>query len=89
MRTKEANHLKDKMDSLSFNSSKVNLVESTVPTNKDRFKDEGQKNQKTSYPKRKNKFSIKIEKPKELCYVWGKPGHKVYQCPLRKGQSRT
>jgi len=38
MRTEEANRLKDKMSSLSLNSVNPNLVESAVPTNKDRFK---------------------------------------------------
>jgi len=36
MRNEEANRLKDKLESLSLNSSKVNLVESFVPVNRDR-----------------------------------------------------
>jgi len=38
MRTEEANRLKDKMDFLSLYSSKANLVESVMPTNRDGFK---------------------------------------------------
>ncbi|KAK4737007.1 hypothetical protein R3W88_000704 [Solanum pinnatisectum] len=38
MRTEEANRLKDKMEELSLNSSKVNLVESSGTVVKDRFK---------------------------------------------------
>ena len=78
MRKEKANHLKDNMDSLSLNSSKANLIESTVPTNSDMFKGKSKKNQKLSYPKWQNKFSNKIQKPKRLCYVCSK-------CPLRNG----
>ena len=38
MRTEEVNRLKDKMSSLYLNSSKANLVESSVPLNRERFK---------------------------------------------------
>ena len=38
MRTEEANHLKDKMEELSLNSSKANLVESSITVVKDRLK---------------------------------------------------
>jgi len=38
MRIEEANRLKDKLESLSLNSSKANLIESSVASNKDRFK---------------------------------------------------
>ena len=41
MRTEETNRLKDKMSSLSLNFVNFNLVESTVPMNKDRFKGKG------------------------------------------------
>jgi len=44
MRTEKANHLKDKMDSLSLNFPKANPVEFVVPINKDRFKGKGNKN---------------------------------------------
>jgi len=44
MRTREANRLKDKIDSLSLNSSKANLVEYAMPTNRDNFKGKGKKN---------------------------------------------
>ena len=49
LRTEDANCLKDKMYSLSLNSSKSNLVESIVPINRDRFK--GKKNQKPNFTK--------------------------------------
>jgi len=51
IRTKEDNRLKDKMEALSLNYSKANLVKSTIPTNRDKFKGKGKKNQKSSYPK--------------------------------------
>ena len=38
MRTEKANRLKDKMDSLSLNSSKANLVQSATPVYRDKFK---------------------------------------------------
>jgi len=34
MRNEEVNRLKDKLESLSLNSSQVNLVESSVPVNR-------------------------------------------------------
>jgi len=46
MRTKEANRLKDKMVSLSVNSSKANLVEFAVPANKDSLKGKNKKDQR-------------------------------------------
>ena len=55
------------MDSLPLNYSKANLVESTVPTNRDMFKGKGKKSQKPNYAKQQNKFNNKIQKPKELC----------------------
>lgn len=51
LRTEEANRLKDKMNSLSLNSSYVNLIESVVPTNRDKYKGKHKKNQKSSYAK--------------------------------------
>ena len=42
-RTKEAHRLKDKMSSLSLNSVSFNLVESTMPTNRDMLKGKGKK----------------------------------------------
>ena len=42
-RTEEANELKDKMSYLSLNSVNSNLVESTVPANKAKFKGKGKK----------------------------------------------
>jgi len=43
MRTEEASRLKDKLESLSLNSSKANLVESSMPFNRDRFKGKNKK----------------------------------------------
>jgi len=83
---KEANRLQDEMDSLSLNYSKTNLVESTVSTNRDWFKGKSKRNQKLSYHRHQNKFNNKIQKPKELCYLCSKLGHKAYQCPLHKGK---
>ena len=60
IRMEEANRQKDKVNSLSLNCSKGNLVESTVPTNRDRFKGKGKKKQKPNYAKQWNKFSNKI-----------------------------
>ena len=60
MRTEEANRLKDKMDSLSLNSFKDNLVEFAIPTKRDRYKDKRKKNQKPSYGKQQNKLGNKI-----------------------------
>jgi len=64
MRIEEANCLKYKMDSLSLYSSKVNLVKSAVPTNRDGFKGKDKKNQKLSYLTGQNKLSNKIQKLK-------------------------
>jgi len=50
MRIKEANRLIDKMDFLSLNYFKANLVESAVPTNKNKFKGKGKTNKKPNYP---------------------------------------
>jgi len=44
MRLKEANHLKNKMDSLSLNSSKANPGKSDVPIDRDMYKGKGKKN---------------------------------------------
>ena len=74
------------MNSLSLCSSKANLVESVMPTTRDRFQGKDKKNQKLSYPEWQSKLSNKIQKPKELWYVCGKSGHNAYQYPLRKGQ---
>ena len=81
MQTEVENWLKDKMSSLSLNSVNSNLVESTVLSNKERFKGKGKKFQKPNHNFRnKNAVNKKIQKPKVVCYVCGKPGHKVYQC---------
>jgi len=90
MRTKEANQLKDKLAFLSLNSSKANLVESFVPSNKDRFKGKNKKDQKQSkHQNHLKRTNSKIQKQKVVCYVCGKPSHKAYQCNLRKGASQT
>jgi len=46
MRIEKVNRLKYKLASLSSNSSKANLVESFVPSNKDRFKGKNKKDHK-------------------------------------------
>ena len=46
MGTEEANHIKDKMDSFSLNSSKADLVESVVHTHRHMFKGKGKENPK-------------------------------------------
>jgi len=88
MRTKEVNRLKDKMYSLSLNSSKSELVEFIVLQIEDRFKSNNKNNQKLNYPKQLNKFSSAIQKPKELCYVCDGSRHKAHKFPLCKGQSQ-
>ena len=81
MWTEEANMLKDKISSLSLNSINSNLIESAVPTNKDRFKGKGKKFQKSNHNLRnQNVVNKKIQKPKVVCYMCGKPGHRAYQC---------
>ncbi|XP_070014739.1 uncharacterized protein [Nicotiana sylvestris] len=65
MRTEEANRLKDeefellkdKIKSLSLNSSKANLVESSYTFVKDRFKGKQKKGQKKRYVKKQNYFN--------------------------------
>ena len=84
------NQLKDKLESLSLNLSKANLVESSLHSNRDRFKGKNKKDQKQfkqqNHLKRTNS---KIQKQKIICYACGKPGHKAYQCNFRKGASQT
>ena len=46
MRTEKANRLKDKLESLSLNSSKANFIESSVSSNRDKFKGKNNKDQK-------------------------------------------
>jgi len=90
MRTEETNRLNDKIISLSLNSSKANLVESDVPANKDRFKENNKKDQRQGKNQNQlKKTNGKIQKPKVVCYVCGKPGHKAYQCYQRKGAPQT
>jgi len=60
------------MVSYSLNSSKANRVEFAMPTNRDRIKGKGKKNQKPNCPRQQNKFNNKIQKPKELGYVHSK-----------------
>jgi len=90
MRTEEANRLKDKLESLSLNSSKANLVESSTPLNRDRFKGKNKKDQKPfNYQNRLKRKNSKIQKQKVVCYACGKPGHKAYKCNLHKGANQT
>ena len=77
MRTEEANQLKDKMSSLLLNSVNSNSVESVVPMNKDGFKGKGKKIQKSNL-RNQNAGKKKIQKPKVVFHVCGKPGHKAY-----------
>ena len=89
MRTEEANRLKDKMAFLSLNSSKANLVESPVPSNKDRFKGKNKKDKKQSkHQNQLKRINSKIQKQKVVCYVCRKPDHKAYQYNHRKGASQ-
>jgi len=75
MRTEEVNCLKDKMFYLSLNSSKANLAETAVPANKDRFKGKNKKEQRQDKNHNQlKKTNGKIQKPKVVCYVCGKPG---------------
>jgi len=86
-RTEEANQLKDKIASISLNSSKANPVESSVPSNKDRFK--GKNKEDSKHQNQLKRTSNKIQKRKVVCYVCGKPSHKAYLCNLRKGANQT
>ena len=89
MRTEEANHLKDKMEELSLNSSKVNLVESSGTVVKDRFNGKQRKVSKKELMKKKNQFNkpnSQIQKFKGSCFVCGKSGHRAARCYQRKEQ---
>lgn len=80
MRTEEANRLKDKMKTLSLNSSKANLVESSGIVVTDRFKGKQKKIPKKGHVKKKNHFNkpeSQIKKSKGPCFVCGKLGHKA------------
>ncbi|KAM3338274.1 hypothetical protein P3S68_031491 [Capsicum galapagoense] len=57
MRTEEANHLKEKMEALSLNSSKANLVESFGTTVKDRYEGKQKTFQNKEQVKKKNNFN--------------------------------
>ncbi|KAH0748618.1 hypothetical protein KY290_027850 [Solanum tuberosum] len=89
MRTEEANRLKDKMEELSLNSSKANLVESSGTVVKDMFKGKHKKVSKKEHMKKKNQFNkleSHIQKFKGLCFVCRKVGHRATKCYQRKGQ---
>ncbi|KAH0729580.1 hypothetical protein KY290_000714 [Solanum tuberosum] len=89
MRTEEANRLKDKMEELSLNSSKANLVESSGTVVKDRFTGKHKKVSKKEHMKKKNQFNkpeSHIQKIKGPCFVCGKVGHRDAKCYQRKGQ---
>ncbi|KAK4722292.1 hypothetical protein R3W88_012525 [Solanum pinnatisectum] len=75
MRTEEANRLKDKMEELSLNSSKANLVESSGTVVKGRFKGKQKKVSKKEHMKKKNQVNkpeSQIQKFKGPCFVCGK-----------------
>ena len=57
MRTEEANHLKEKMEEFSLNSSKANLVESFGTVMKDTLKGKKKKVSKKELMKKKNQFN--------------------------------
>ena len=83
MRTEEANRPNDKLESLSLNSSKANLVEFYIPVNRDRFKGKNKRDQKPlKHQNHLKKTNARIQKQKVVCYVCGKLGHKAYQCNL-------
>ena len=86
MRTEEANRLKDKQNSNSTSSVKVNLVESGgTSKNRNNGKEENVKDhQRKNFTPRQNDH--KIQKPNGSFYVCGKGGHKAYQCKDRKDQ---
>ena len=70
MRTEEANRLKDKMEELSLNSSKVNLVESSGTVVKDKFNGRQKNVSKKELMKKKNQFNkpkSQIQKFKGSC----------------------
>jgi len=88
MRTEETNRLKDKMSSLSLTTSRANLVESSVPLNRDRFKGKNKQDQKHyKHQNQLKRMNSKIQKQEVVYYVCSKPGRKAYQCNLRKGAS--
>ncbi|XP_021746640.1 uncharacterized protein LOC110712484 [Chenopodium quinoa] len=85
MRTEEANRLKDKFENLSLNSSKDNLVESSLNVSKNRNNSKKKGNNKSKNNLTPNN---KIQKPKGACYVCGIVGHKAYQCNRRHGANK-
>ncbi|KAH0714570.1 hypothetical protein KY284_007475 [Solanum tuberosum] len=89
MSTKETNRLKDKMEDISINSSKSNLVESSGIVVKDTFKGKQKKVLKRERMKKKNQFNkpeSQIQKSKGPCFVCGKVGRRAAKCYQRKGQ---
>ncbi|KAH0709267.1 hypothetical protein KY284_010694 [Solanum tuberosum] len=89
MRTEEVNRLKDKLETLSLNSCKVNLVESSGTVVKGRFKGKQKKVLKNEHVKKKKQFNkpeSQIQKSKGPCFVCGKVGHRAAKCYQRKGQ---
>ncbi|KAL0406618.1 UNVERIFIED_CONTAM: hypothetical protein Slati_3975700 [Sesamum latifolium] len=90
MRTEEANRLKDKKISNSFDSIKANLVE-PFESSKNRFQYKDRKFKKGVQQKSLKGNDGKIQKSKQLCYCCGKAGQKAYQyqCYQRKNQHKS
>ncbi|KAH0655318.1 hypothetical protein KY285_030200 [Solanum tuberosum] len=91
MRTEEANRLKDMMETLSLNSSKAILVESSGIVVKGWCKGKQKKVLEKEHVKKKNQFNkpeSQIQKSKAPCFICGKHGNRATKCYQRKGQDR-
>ena len=83
MTIEKANILKDKIEELSLNSSKANLVECSDTVVKDRLKGKQKKVSKKELMKKKNQITkpeSQIQKFKGSCFVCEKVGHRVVRC---------
>ncbi|KAH0730635.1 hypothetical protein KY289_001823 [Solanum tuberosum] len=92
IRTEEANCLKDKMEELSLNSSKANLVESSGTIVKDRFKGKQKKVSKKEHMKKKNQFNkpeSQIQKFKGPYFVCGKVDHRLPSAIKEKDRTQS